>query len=87
MFYFLWNLDIISVTMSPYELYLVLQLIHSCHYDCPEGKSGPQVDCFDPFLDKEQERRKILNDDELFFLQDTEVERFPSGETAGRIQC
>ena len=81
MFYFLRNLDIISITMSPYEPCLILRFILSGLCDCPEGKSGPQVAYSNPFLDNGQGRRMILNDDELLSLQHTEVERFPSEET------
>jgi 2,4-dienoyl-CoA reductase-like NADH-dependent reductase (Old Yellow Enzyme family) len=62
---------------------LVLQLTHSGRYSKPEGKSHPQVTCFNPHLDKNDSDIIVLNDDGLDRLRDTFLDAIGLAHEAG----
>jgi 2,4-dienoyl-CoA reductase-like NADH-dependent reductase (Old Yellow Enzyme family) len=57
-----------------HDIYLVLQLTHSCRYSKPEGKPRPHVAVYNPILDENRENLHIFSDEELDLLQDKFVD-------------
>lgn len=56
------------------EPYTVLQLTYSGRYSKPQGSREPRVACYNPYLDKDKSKVKILTDVELQQLEDKYVE-------------